>query len=121
TTDTPIYEAVTHMLATKTYSLPVFDDGKVIGVIHGEDILEHVTDSPALLRQVSDAVEVQDPVTTSINATVGGVQALLKEQGISRIVLTEENGAIAGIITRGDLMHAFTLPSVGRRFPSEGS
>ncbi len=122
TAETSLYDAVTHMLATKIYTLPVFNDaGKVTGVISGHDILKHVTGEPEMLRLISAAITVQKPVTASINASVGDIYNQLKEAGVSRIILTGDTGALAGIVTRNDLARAFTEPSVRRRYPSEGS
>ncbi len=122
TRQTSIADAVGHMLATRIYTLPVFNDvGEPDSVIRAEDVLKHVAGTRALLRAVSDNIKPNKPITAPITSSVGEVYSLLKEKGVSRIVLTEESGALAGIVTRSDLMHAFIKPSVRRRFAGEGT
>lgn len=120
--ETSLREAVSHMLSTKIYTLPVFDDqGKVVGVINGHDIMTYLIDSPEMLRALGESIKVRKPVAASIDSSVGDIYSQLKETGVTRIILTSATGAIAGIVTRNDLARAFIKPSVRRRYPSEGS
>lgn len=122
TPETTMYDALTHMLASKIYSLPVFGkDEQPIGVIHGDDILRHLTDNPETLKALSSRIKPNKPITANINATSGEVHQLLKEKGVSRVILVTDTGALAGIITRSDLSNLLVAQSLKRRFPSEGS
>ncbi len=122
TEETLLHEVVTHMLATKIYTLPVFDDSrKIIGVVNGHDIINHIIGDSDVLQKISSAISVQKPVTAPIDSLVGDIYNQLKDTGVSRIILAKDTGAIGGIITRNDLARAFIKPSVKRRYPSEGS
>lgn len=121
TRQTSAYDAARHMLATKLYSLPVFEDGKPIGVIHSDSILRYVADTPELLGAVSEDVTPRNPVIASINSSVGEVYSLLRDQDVSRIILVNDTGVLAGIVTRSDLLQALIRPAVRRRFAPEGS
>ena len=47
-------------------------------------------------------------VTISPSATAAGAARLMLEQGINRLPVVAENGKLVGIVTRADLVRAFT-------------
>src|SRR5690606_8078122 len=49
------------------------------------------------------------------------VHQMLKDEGISRLLLVDDTGKLEGIVTRSDLANLLVAPSMKRRFPSEGS
>lgn len=122
TAETTVYDALTHILASKIYSLPVFgESGQPIGVIHADDILRSLTSEPETLKALSSKIKPNKPITADIDATSGEVHQLLKEKGVSRVILVSDTGVLAGIITRSDLSNLLVTQSMKRRFPSEGS
>ncbi len=48
----------------------------------------------------------KDPVTAHPDTTVPEARAVLKERGISRLPVTDKNGALVGIVTEFDLVNA---------------
>jgi CBS domain-containing protein len=45
----------------------------------------------------------------------------MKEKDVSRIILIDNEGDLAGIVSRSDLMQAFIKPTPKMRFPKEGT
>ncbi len=122
TPDAPVYEVAEHMVSVKIYQLPVFGvDGEPIGVINGKDILQHIAQSPELLESIVGNVTLSSPITAPISAKVNDIYQLQKEKGVSRVLLVEDNGSLAGMVSRSDLMQAFIKPTEKRRFPPEGA
>ncbi len=122
TPDTPLYEVAEHMLAAKIYVLPVFsNDGDLQGTIHARDIFNEIVDNPTLLRFVSSEVRSSTPITAPITASVKDVFNDLKKSGVSRMILVDDEGVLAGIVSRSDLMDVLIKPTPKMRFPGEGS
>lgn len=122
TADTPVYRVAKFMLAAKVYTLPVTNtEGVMIGVIKAEDILNEMKTNSALLEFVSGHITQHDPITTPITASVKDVFHALKKRGVSRMILTDETGSVAGIVTRGDLLPSMLQPTDKERFANEGS
>lgn len=122
TTDTPVYQVAKYMLAAKVYILPVTDEeGIITGVVRAVDIMNEMKTNPALLEYVSENIVQHEPISEPITALVKDVFHQLKERGVSRMILTNENGTLAGIVTRGDLLPSMLQPTDKQRFAGEGS
>lgn len=122
TKEAPIYKVAKYMLSAKIYTLPVFDgQGKIKGVINGKDIMQEVVRNPELLDFVSRKVEPHTPITAPITASVKEVFYNLRKKGVSRMVIVDDKGSLAGIVTRADLMYALIKPTAKMRFPKEGT
>lgn len=122
TIETPAYEVAEHMLAARVYILPVFNqDGSVQGVIHGKTILQAILEEPVLLKFISSMLSPQSPITAPISSSVVEVFNILKEKGVSRVIVIDAEGILAGIVSRSDLMHSLIKPTAKMRFPSEGT
>ncbi len=46
---------------------------------------------------------------------------MLKEKGVSRLIVVDDEGSLAGIVSRSDLMHTLIKPTPKMRFPKEGT
>ncbi|GJQ48464.1 inosine 5-monophosphate dehydrogenase [Candidatus Kuenenia stuttgartiensis] len=122
TEETPVYQVAEYMLSTKIYILPVLSkDGDLQSVIYGKDILQGIIKDPGLLVFVSGKVKPHIPITAPITASVKDVFYDLKEKGVSRMVIVNAEGSLAGIVTRSDLMQALIKPTAKMRFPKEGT
>jgi CBS domain-containing protein/ribosome-associated translation inhibitor RaiA len=81
---------------------PVFEGERLWGIVDEDSILETVlTHLDALtVSQIYTA----EPVTIREDATVGRAINLLREHGISRLPIENENGYLAGVITTHDIV-----------------
>lgn len=122
TKESPVYQVAKHMLAAKVYTLPVSNkEGEIKGVIYAKDILGEIVTNASLLEFVSDHIEIHDPITAPITSSVKDIFYEFKARGVSRMILTDAGGALAGIVTRGDMMQAMIKPTDKLRFPKEGT
>jgi len=80
---------------------PVFEHGELWGVISNDDILEAVLDNLDALT-VED-IYTDDPVTLREDDGVGKAINLLREHGISRLPILNENGYLSGVVTTHDI------------------
>ena len=120
TSRTTVNEAAEHMLASKIYGLPVFDANEPVGLISAQSVLNFIAGNPRLLKQLSESIKPNAPITANINSSISEIYNLLKDKEVSRVILVADNGQLAGIVTRSDLMSAFIKPRM-RRFPPEGT
>jgi len=121
TKNTPLYEVAKHMVSTRMYSLPIFDeDHKICGVVHGKDILQGIAEDTKALTYLSSTVKPRTPITANINSDVEEVYQHMKEKGVSRIVLVDDEGNMTGIISRSDLLPVFMKPTPKQRFGKNG-
>jgi CBS domain-containing protein len=106
--------------------LPVVDEGKVVGMISEADIVARATgqrESPSLLgalfggrkgHEDVEATSVVDAmsspaVTIEPTHTVAEAARVMVEKKVNRLPVVEE-GRLAGIVTRADLVRAFVRP-----------
>ena len=64
----------------------------------------------ALGRTVAEVMD-DDPPSIPLTATVEDVATLLHDRGVSRLPVIDESGAVAGVVTRGDLVKALRRQS----------
>ncbi len=118
-------EAASVLVQRGISGLPVVDDGKVVGVFSERDLLfkeqgkpdgAHwltwltdplaVADRPKLVaREVGEAM-TSPAVTVDANAEVTAAARLMLGAGVSRLPVLQD-GFLAGIVTRADLVRAF--------------
>ncbi|MFB6073347.1 MAG: CBS domain-containing protein [Halobacterium sp.] len=81
---------------------PVFEAGDLRGVVTEDAILEAVLDNLDAL-DVGD-IFTENVVTVAEDDTMGKVINLLREHGISRLPVVDEDGFLTGIVTRYDIV-----------------
>ncbi|MFC6717448.1 CBS domain-containing protein [Natrialbaceae archaeon GCM10025810] len=80
---------------------PVFENGDLWGVISDDAILEAVLDNLDALT-VED-IYTDEPVTIREDDGIGRAINYLRENGISRLPVLNENGFLAGVVTTHDI------------------
>ena len=125
---TPLKEAATVLAGRGISGLPVVDpDGQVVGVLSEADVmvkqsgpreqhgglfawLVEPSDSlPAKLEATTAGEAMTAPaVTISPERPVREAAARMLEAGINRLPVVDEEGRLVGILSRGDLVRAFT-------------
>ena len=110
------------MVSSKIYTLPVFSkNDDLVGVVLAKDMLKCLRNNKKALSFIVEKMRVHKPVIASIRATVGDVYNILRQKGISKVLLVDELGVLSGIVTRSDLKHALIKPTSKMRFAKEGS
>ena len=117
TANTPIPAVAAHMLGSRIYTLPVFDEKRhIVGVVQAKAILKGVLRDPLFLTYVSRLVRPRKPITYPVTGTIRKAYALLKHYSISRLILATGDGKLAGILARSDIKNAFIAPVPHQRF-----
>jgi CBS domain-containing protein len=81
---------------------PVYEGEKLVGVITEDAILEAVIENLDAL--VVEQIFTEDVVQINEKDRVGRAINLLREHGISRLPVTDNNGRLSGVITTHDIV-----------------
>jgi IMP dehydrogenase len=87
------------MARYKISGLPVLREGKLVGIVTNRD-LRFVSDSDL---RVGDVMTSKNLVTAKVGITMEHSKALLHEHRIEKLLVVDDNGNLAGLITIKDL------------------
>jgi CBS domain-containing protein len=113
--DTPIKAAARLMVRNKVSGLPVVDeDTKVVGIITEADFLRlevarEEAEDPKPVERVEQVMN-RSVLTITPDATVTEAARTMVVNDINRLPVTDNNGKSLGIISRLDVVAAFTRP-----------
>ncbi|APW98913.1 CBS domain-containing protein [Halobiforma lacisalsi AJ5] len=96
-----VRETARLLIESNSKVAPVFENGDLWGVISDDAILEAVLENLDTLT-VED-VYTADPVTLQEDDGVGKAINHLREHGISRLPILNENGYLSGVVTTHDI------------------
>ena len=96
-----VREAARLLIESNSKVAPVFEHGDLWGVITDDAILEAVLENLDALS-VED-IYTYDPVTLKEDDGIGKAINYLRENGISRLPVLNENGFLTGVVTTHDI------------------
>ena len=101
---TPIGQALTTMEARRIGSLPVVDaDGRPLGIFTRQDVIGRLVlpqrDLATAIGDVMSAPAIALPAT----ATAADAALVMARSGVRHVVLTDEAGRVAGVVSERDL------------------
>jgi CBS domain-containing protein len=107
-----VREAARMLVEGDTRIAPVFEGEKLYGIVTGNDILEAVLEN-------LDAISVEDILTEDVvtigeKSHVGQAINRLRENGISRLPVTDDDGKLTGVLTTHDIIE-FSVRNADRQ------
>lgn len=106
--DEPVVEVARRMREARVGCVVIVRDGKPLGVLTDRDlalrVLAEGRDPRAL---VARDVMTYDPVTLTRALGIESASRLMREHGVRRIPIVDDDGALVGIVTADDLMSLF--------------
>lgn len=128
TSQTPLKEAAREMVRLRVSGLPVVDDGELVGIVTEGDFLrqEASRDKPyrfSLLEALFGEGEPAEPaaekvgevmtekvVTIGADATLSEAARVMAKRNVKRLPVIDDEGGLIGVISRADVVNAFTKP-----------
>ncbi|MCF7889712.1 site-2 protease family protein [Candidatus Bipolaricaulota bacterium] len=102
--DTPISELKELMMKKHHLGYPVVENGEVKGIVTLEDMKK--TDNP---DEPVRNILTSKVITIDENDSASEAFHKMNQNGLGRLIVTDESGQMVGIITRTDLMHAIKV------------
>ena len=126
--DTPLKDVADLMCRHNISGVPVIDDKQtVVGVISEKDFLFHMGEKDtrsfmgvvaqclkgpgcvavSIRRQLAEDIMTSPAVTAGEETPVSEISTLLTEKNINRLLVTDRNDRLMGIVTKTDLVQSF--------------
>ncbi|MFH1103946.1 MAG: CBS domain-containing protein, partial [Actinomycetota bacterium] len=128
TPDTALKEAARLMVEHGVSGLPVLKDGKLIGMVTEGDFLRQEanrdqpyrlsllealfgdgTTSPPAVETVGEVMS-EPVITINADATISEAARVMTHRRVKRLPVLDDAGALVGVISRADIVNAFTKP-----------
>lgn len=107
----PVDQIARLMIESKIYFLPVMtESGQWLGVVSYRRLLR-------LNRNLDLRAKPRPLISVKDNLSVSQARATMKNRGVSRLVVVNNTGRLAGIVTRYDLNAVLGQPSGGKNRP----
>jgi CBS domain-containing protein len=111
---TTIREIARTMAQIESGAVPVIDDGKVVGLVTDRDIvLRVVAEGKGLDTPVSE-VMTEGVETCREDDNVADATGKMSAKQIRRLVVLDEDGKLAGILSLGDVAIDYGAKAVGK-------
>lgn len=128
TPDTPLKEAARLMVRHKVSGLPVVSGGRVVGIVTEGDFLRQAANRDQPYRfSLLDALFGDEPTAAPAAETVGQVMTeqvltvapdaslteaarIMASRRVKRLPVVGPDGGLLGVISRADVVNAFTKP-----------
>ena len=126
--DTPLKEAARLMVSERISGLPVMEDGLLVGIVTEGDFLRQEAgrqspgryslldalfgDSTAGEPGAEKVAEVmtEKVITITPDASLGEAARTMANKSVNRLPVVDGEGRLVGIISRADVVNAFTKP-----------
>lgn len=121
-------DAARVMVESRVSGLPVIDEGRLVGIITEGDFLRAEADKertyrPSLLEALLGHDRVEDVaartvgevmtrslITVTPDELLGDAARMMATQRVKRLPVVDDDGFLVGIISRADVVNAFTKP-----------
>ncbi|OHA62692.1 MAG: hypothetical protein A2748_02145 [Candidatus Wildermuthbacteria bacterium RIFCSPHIGHO2_01_FULL_45_20] len=118
---TPLAHIADFMAHSRIYTLPIFSsNGKVSGIITARKLLKATLQYPELFAQLAKNLRPDAVPLAPISSTAKSVYQIIRAKKYSRVVVVDENGKLAGLVTRHDLQLPLIKPTTHQRFRTGG-
>jgi CBS domain-containing protein len=109
-----IAEVARTMAQIETGAVPITDDGKVVGLITDRDIVLRVVAEGMPLDTPVAEVMTEEVETCREDDSVADASGKMGAKQIRRLVVLNEAGGLAGILSLGDVAQEYGAKQVGR-------
>jgi CBS domain-containing protein len=112
--NTTIAQVAKTMAQVESGAVPVVEDGRVVGLITDRDIVLRVVAEGRSFDAAVSEVMTPDVQTCNADDNVADAAAKMGSHQIRRLVVLDEQGRLAGILSLGDIAHDYGAKKVGK-------
>ena len=98
-------EAAKLIFKTGLRALPVIDNNKLVGVVSMRDIILHASGTNDFKQTKAESI-MSPPETITKDTDIGEARKIMREKGISRLPIVDEENNIVNVVTIFDLLKA---------------
>ncbi len=109
-----ITEIARTMTQIDSGAVPIVEDGKVVGLVTDRDIVVRVVAEGGALDGPVSAVMSDDVQTCRADDNLADAAAKMGAQQIRRLVVLDDAGKLAGILSLGDIAVDYGAKAVGK-------
>jgi len=102
------------MLDIDTGAVPIFEDGKVLGLVTDRDIVLRVAAMGGDLKAPISAVMSDDVQSCQEDDNLADAAAQMASHQLRRLIVTDPAGGLAGILSLGDIATDYGAKVVGK-------
>jgi CBS domain-containing protein len=102
------------MKEVDTGAVPVFDDGKVVGLVTDRDIVLRVVSEGGDLNGPVSAVMSGDVQSCKEDDNLADAAAQMASHQLRRLIVTNDTGKLVGILSLGDIAVDYGAKKVGQ-------
>ncbi len=114
TPQTTVRQVAKLMSEIDSGAVPIVDGGKVIGLVTDRDIVLRVVADGGDLNAPISGVMSSDVQSCTSEDTLADATAKMGAHQVRRLVVLNDAGALAGILSLGDVSHDYGAKQVGR-------
>ncbi len=107
-----VYDANQLMAKYKISGVPIFRDGKLVGIITNRD-LRFMTEADYSQR-IENVMTKEPLITAPVGTTLEQAQEILRQHKIEKLPIVDEKGYLKGLITIKDIEKAVQYPNSAR-------
>lgn len=100
---TPAREAARILKAENVGSLPIVEDGKLVGMVTDRDLAIRILGEDRDPSTPVDEIASKDLVTVDPQQTLEEAARLMAKRQIRRLPVVEEDGSLVGILAQADI------------------
>jgi CBS domain-containing protein len=115
TPNDPVLKVVEQMISLRLYTLPIFEKGRISGVIMAREILRKLYENKDWREKVSEFIEFTPALVAEGHVLVRDVYSQMRKENLSRVLVVDREGNLEGIVGRRDIYMAVMAPPMGKQ------
>ncbi len=93
-------------------SVPILGmDHKVVGIVSEYDVLKAIMEGKELAKVTAREIMTKNPITVNQDTPVTEIMCLLQEKHLIRMPVVDDEGKLAGVVSRRDIMEGYLRAS----------
>jgi len=93
-------------------SVPILEnDYKVIGIVTEYDLLKAIMEGKELAKVTAREIMTKNPITVNQDTPATEIMRLLQEKHLIRMPVVDDEGKLAGVVSRRDIMEGYLRAS----------